>query len=65
MKNNTDLDARFEAVFKPLFDAGKVHSAVAEKLCKKIDKSNGQISRAFRGMVCSGMSAVEVSDDRH
>lgn len=57
---NTDLELRFEAVFKPLLEAGKRHSEVAERLCKKIEKSNGQIYNAFHGMTSCGLSATPV-----
>ena len=60
MKNSIDLEARFEDIFKPLFEAGKEHMDAADKLCLKIDKSNGQICRALRGMVASNGSAQAI-----
>jgi hypothetical protein len=53
------IEQRFENALIPLKKAVQEHKKAADRLCEKIDQSNGQIRKAvFSGMASSGMSAM-------
>jgi len=47
-----DIESRFNDALKPIIVAANAHAQITDKLCRKIELSNGQIYRALSG-VCS------------
>lgn len=58
---NTDIESMFESALSPVIKAAQDNIKCADKLCDKIEKSNGQIYRAFMGMTSNGFSAIPLA----